>query len=159
MTETSLSIQLRPASAEEYALCVQLLHSADEDDNRIRAAMDDPTNTTYLAYDGTRAVGAAMLRWDAAEAELVYIGVAEAAQGRGIGKQMVAALTAQVRLRNIAALVVGTANSSIDNIIFYQKCGFRMDHVRRDYFSYLPQPVVENGIPMRDMIVFRLVLD
>jgi hypothetical protein len=52
-------------------------------------------------------------------------------------------------------MVVGTGNSSIGNIIFYQKCGFRMDHVRKDYFWYYREPVFENGLRVRDMLVFR----
>jgi hypothetical protein len=54
----------------------------------------------------------------------------------------------------VDGLVVGTANSSLDNIAFYQRCGFRMDSVRRDHFTYVDPPVSEFGIPMRDMIVF-----
>jgi len=52
-------------------------------------------------------------------------------------------------------VLVGTANSSLENIAFYQKCGFRMDHVRRDYFVYVQPPVIQNGIVMRDMLVLR----
>ncbi len=51
-------------------------------------------------------------------------------------------------------LLVGTANCSLDNIAFYQKCGFRMLAVKRGYFDYIQPPIVEHGIRMRDMIVF-----
>jgi hypothetical protein len=37
----------------------------------------------------------------------------------------------------------------------YQKCGFRLDHVRHDYFWYYRTPHFENGIQIRDMLVFR----
>jgi hypothetical protein len=50
---------------------------------------------------------------------------------------------------------VGTANSSIGNLAFYQRVGFRMDHVRKDYFSYYREPRYENGIQIRDLLVFR----
>jgi ribosomal protein S18 acetylase RimI-like enzyme len=53
------------------------------------------------------------------------------------------------------SLLVGTANSSLDNIAFYQKCGFRMYEIRRDYFAYIQPPVLEYGILLRDMLVFR----
>jgi hypothetical protein len=56
-------------------------------------------------------------------------------------------------------VLVGTTNASLSNIAFYQKCGFRMVQVRRDYFSYFSQPVMEDGILIRDMIVFSLALD
>ena len=51
-------------------------------------------------------------------------------------------------------MLVGTGNASIDNIVFYQRCGFRMDHIRQNYFWYHQEPDFENGIQVRDMIVF-----
>jgi ribosomal protein S18 acetylase RimI-like enzyme len=68
---------------------------------------------------------------------------------------MVSALLAQARRRGVRAVSVGTANSSLDNISFYQRCGFRMDHVRRDHLAYVQPPVVERGIRMWDMLVLR----
>jgi L-amino acid N-acyltransferase YncA len=80
-------------------------------------------------------------------------------RGRGFGKKIVEALIKEARSHQMRTVIVGTANSSIDNIAFYQKCGFRMDHVRHDFFDYFPEPILEFGILCRDMIVFRLVLD
>lgn len=154
-----MSLQLRQAVPHDHELCLELLHSADEDDDRIRAAMTDAASTTYIAYDGTRAIGAAVMHWQDTDVEIVHIAVIEEMQGLGFGRKIIEALIAQARLRDMSAVLVGTANSSIGNIIFYQKCSFRMDHVRRDYFSYLSQPVMEDGILIRDMIVFRLPLD
>jgi hypothetical protein len=45
---------------------------------------------------------------------------------------------------------VGTSNASIGNIAFYQKCGFRMERVRKDYFWYDRSGRVENWIGVRD---------
>jgi hypothetical protein len=56
------------------------------------------------------------------------------------------------------AVVVGTANSSLDNIRFYQKCGFRMDSIRKDFFSYFGRPVYEDGILIQDMLMLRYAL-
>ena len=52
-------------------------------------------------------------------------------------------------------MIVGTANSSIDNIAFYQKLGFRMAEIKRDFFKAYPTPIFENGIIALDMIVFE----
>jgi hypothetical protein len=62
----------------------------------------------------------------------------------------VAALQTELRGRG-RTLLVGTANSALDNIAFYQKCGFRMYAVRRDHFAYIQPPLTDNGIVMRDM--------
>ena len=50
---------------------------------------------------------------------------------------------------------MGTSSTSLGNIAFYQKCGFRPSAVRRDYFWYYRGQRLENGIAVRDMIVFR----
>jgi ribosomal protein S18 acetylase RimI-like enzyme len=78
--------------------------------------------------------------------------------GHGHGTELVADLLAEARKRNVESVIVGTANCSLDNIAFYQRCGFRMDSVRRDYFDYIDPPIIENGIRMRDMLVFRVPL-
>lgn len=43
---------------------------------------------------------------------------------------------------------------------FYQKSGFRMLGIRRDYFADYPEPIIENGIRGLDMVLFeRQLLD
>jgi hypothetical protein len=34
--------------------------------------------------------------------------------------------------------------------------GFRMDRRRKDFFEYLPTPLYDDGIQMRDMLMLRL---
>jgi hypothetical protein len=50
-------------------------------------------------------------------------------------------------------------SAALDDIAFYQKCGFRMYAVKRDYFDDIQPPLREHGIVMRDMIVFAYDLD
>lgn len=48
---------------------------------------------------------------------------------------------------------IGTGNSSIDQLAFYQKCGFRIAAIDPDFFiRHYPEPIFENGIQCRDMI-------
>ena len=54
-------------------------------------------------------------------------------------------------LRNVL-LTVQAENATARRV--YQKCGFRMLRVERDFFDYIQPPIVEDGIGMRDMIVF-----
>jgi ribosomal protein S18 acetylase RimI-like enzyme len=132
-----------------------ILHDADEDDQRIRTTLANDAYTTYAALDGEQLIGAATVRWQEQESEIEYIAVAPLVRGRGYGKAIMAALLEEARKRNIRAVLVGTGNSSPYHIAFYQKCGFRMDHIRKDYFNYIQPPLTENGILLRDMLVFR----
>jgi ribosomal protein S18 acetylase RimI-like enzyme len=141
-----------PPSDDEHLVAV--LRDAEEDDQLVRAALRDPDNQSYAATMDGLVVGAAVVRWRRdADSEIVYIGVDEAHRGRGHGRRILAHLVDELPEHG-HRLVVGTANSSLDNIAFYQRCGFRMDAVRRNHFAYVEPPVSEFGIPMLDMIVF-----
>lgn len=89
-------------------------------------------------------------------AEVINISVREADQGRGIGKKLIHHAIEQARAQSYAYLEVGTGNSSIDQIAFYQKCGFRMIAIDHDFFlRHYEEPIFENGIQCRDMVRFR----
>jgi ribosomal protein S18 acetylase RimI-like enzyme len=98
------------------------------------------------------------MQWRGDPCEIMELAVAPGRQGQGLGKHLVAWLIAEARRRGKRQMLVGTANSSIDNIAFYQKCGFRMDQIRKDHFSYYGEPRYEDGIQVRDMLVFRYEL-
>ncbi len=147
-----MDVHLNPVPGADAEELLPILRDAEEREERLREALSDPTCRTFAALTGDRTVGAAVVRWDDSEpAEIVYIAVVPGERGRGHGRRIVAAVQADV---HTGTLSVGTANSSLDNIAFYQKCGFRMRCVRRDFFDYITPPVRENGIVMRDMIVF-----
>jgi ribosomal protein S18 acetylase RimI-like enzyme len=81
--------------------------------------------------------------------------VATVLRGCGYGKQIMHVLQEELSRRGGRALLIGTANASLENIAFYQKCGFRMFEIRRDYFAYIQPPISEHGILLRDMLVLR----
>lgn len=144
----------------EAEFLIPLLLEAEEGEERIRAALLDPAYTTYACWLDDRPVGAAVVRWEEGEtSEIIYIAVAADVRGYGYGKQIIRVLQEDLRARGGHTLLVGTANAALENIAFYQKCGFRMFEVKRDYFSYIHPPVSEHGIVLRDMIVFRYDLD
>jgi ribosomal protein S18 acetylase RimI-like enzyme len=155
MPAPSVHLRLEEAAPAEYEALLPLLSEADESDDRIRTEMTAPSRVSYRATVDGQLVGAAVMRWQPDESELVYIAVRTELRGQGHGKAIVAALLDEADRRAVASVVVGTANSSLDNIGFYQRCGFRMDEVRRDHFAYVDPPVVERGIVMRDMLVLR----
>ncbi len=92
-------------------------------------------------------------------AEVINISVREADQGKGIGKKLIHHAIEQARSQSYAYLEVGTGNSSIGQIAFYQKCGLRMIAIDRDFFlRHYEEPIFENGIQCRDMVRFRYIL-
>lgn len=86
-------------------------------------------------------------------AELVNVAVDERRQGRGIGKALVLHAVETARREGYRTIEVGTGNSGIGQLALYQKCGFRIVGVDFDFFvRHYDEPIVENGIPCRDMI-------
>jgi ribosomal protein S18 acetylase RimI-like enzyme len=150
------SFQLVAVEPGAGGALVPVLRDAEEGDERIRAALADPRCRAYAARDGGALVGAALVRTGPpGPDEIVYLAVAREHRRRGYGRRILDGL----RRAHPGGLLVGTANSSLDNIAFYQRCGFRMLEVRRDHFAYIDPPVTEHGIPMRDMIVFSAHTD
>lgn len=86
--------------------------------------------------------------------ELVNIAVSENEQGRGIGKQLLKDAIHQSKSKGYNTIEVGTGNSSIEQLAFYQKCGFRIIGVESDYFTrHYEDKIIENGIWCRDRIL------
>jgi len=146
--------------SNETTFLLPILLDADEDEEQISAALLDPMYTSYASWLDGQLAGAAVVHWEEDEpSEIIYIAVASVLRGHGYGKQIIRALQEELRKRGGRSLLVGTANSSLENIAFYQKCGFRMFEIRRDYFAYIQPPLLEHGILLRDMLVLRYDLE
>lgn len=141
--------------ADEIEEVVPLLLLAEPSEGALRWGLANLTDEVYgMQIDG-QWVGAATLRWRGEPAEIGELAITSDRQGQGLGRQFLTWILDEARRRGKAALVVGTSNASVSNIVFYQRCGFRMDHVRANYFRYYRTPRYENGIEVRDLLVFR----
>lgn len=86
--------------------------------------------------------------------ELKNLAVLPAFQKAGVGRALVEAAVARVPE---GAVWVGTGNSSLWALRFYERCGFRRSHVLKNFFvENYPQPIFEDGVPCTDMIYLRL---
>lgn len=151
-----MPLRLEALPGSETLFLLPMLLDAEEGEERIRTALLDPTCTAYAGWLDDQLVGAAVVRWEEDDpSEILYIAVAASLRGYGYGKQIIHSLQDELSRRRGHSLLVGTANASLENIVFYQKCGFRMHAIRRDYFAYIQPPVSDHGIQIRDMLVFR----
>ncbi|HEY0141955.1 MAG TPA: GNAT family N-acetyltransferase [Thermoanaerobaculia bacterium] len=149
---------IREATRAELDQLTPLLLLAEPSLRALRWSFRHMSDAVYrLDVDGTLA-GAATMRWRGEPCELVELAIAPERQGQGLGKQFVAWLIEEAKRRGKRQMIVGTSSTSAANLLFYQKAGFRIDSIRHDYFWYYDEPVIENGLPVRDMIVFRYEL-
>jgi N-acetylglutamate synthase-like GNAT family acetyltransferase len=153
-----MTITIREARPDEIEPLIPLLLQAEESERALRWGLANLVDSVYRADENDTLVGAATMQWRGDPCEIMELAIAPERQGQGLGLQFVLWLLDEARRRGKSAVLVGTANSSIGNIAFYQKCGFRMDQVRKDYFWYYRKPVYEHGIQIRDMLVFRYEL-
>lgn len=90
--------------------------------------------------------------------EIKNIAVREDLQGHGIGKKLLQEAIEVAKNRSYEHIEIGTGNSSIGQLALYQKCGFRISGVIKDFFvQHYDEVIMENGIQCMDMI--RLKLD
>ena len=137
-----------------------LLLLADDAEDHVRAHLDD--GHVFGLVDGGTIVGAvqAVEREDAESArtvELTLVAVAEAHQGRGVGKRLVSLVLDELRSLGFVRALVGTSNAGIGQLAFYQRCGFRMLSIERDHFDAArgyDGTEMENGIVHRDLVWF-----
>ena len=113
----------------------------------------------YLASVNDRTVGVYVLKNISQDiVELKNIAVDEKHQGQGIGKKLVLDSISKARQKEAKRIEVGTGNSSLSQLALYQKCGFRISGVEKDFFvKNYKDEIKENGIVCRDMI--RLAID
>ena len=150
-----MTITIREAREDETEELISILRQAEESEGALRWSIANLSDVVYRMDDDGKLVGAATMQWRSDPCEIMELAIASERQGQGLGKQFVAWLLDEARRRGKQHLIVGTANSSISNIAFYQRCGLRMDHIRPDYFWYYRIPHYENGIQIQDMLVFR----
>ena len=114
----------------------------------------------FVAYDGKVVVGVYVLNAKSKDMhEIVNIAMADNMQNKGIGKLLVTDAIKRAKKEGAKKLVVGTGNSSLSQLAFYQKCGFRIAGIKKDYFIKNYKDVIfENGIQCKDMIVLELAL-
>ena len=99
-----------------------------------------------------------LARLDVKTMEIMNVAVHERMRGQGIGKRLIEDAIQTARELGYQSLEVGTGNSSIGQLALYQKCGFRIEGVIRDFFiDNYEEVIFENGIQCRDMI--RLAME
>ncbi len=151
-------VTVEPGVAREA--WVPLLELADEPEP-LRAYLHEGELFGLVAEDGRPRAAILVIRDAPGAAELRAVAVAESEQGGGVGTKMLDAVLGALRDRGVERVTVGTASSGTRQLAFYQRAGFRVSHVERDFFSTdkgYPPGLAENGIPVRDMVWMDLTL-
>src|SRR3954447_9775574 len=149
-----MGIRIVPAGSDRDAY-LPLLLLADDSESEVRGYYQ--MGDLYALDDETRGPLGMILTIPKPDGsvELKAVAVDAALHGQGIGKRMLAAVLADLKARGVKHVVVGTGNAGIGVLAYYQKAGFRLWMIERDFFSPArgyPVGLKENGILLRDMV-------
>jgi ribosomal protein S18 acetylase RimI-like enzyme len=144
-----------PAGESREAF-LPLLLLADDSEQEVRSYMNEGALYVYGSKETKDALGMVLAIPERdGSVELKAVAVAEGLHGQGIGSKMLREVIDDLRNRGVRHLIVGTGNSGIGQLAYYQKAGFRLWKIERDFFSPergYPDDLEENGIPLRDMV-------
>ncbi|HEV2107444.1 MAG TPA: GNAT family N-acetyltransferase [Thermomicrobiales bacterium] len=144
---------VEPGPERERYLPLLLL--ADASETQVRSYLQ--TGDLYVLADALGAPLGLVLVLSQAEgtAELKAVAVALDHQGQGVGQRLLGLVLAALQASGVRRVIVGTGNSSIGQIAFYQKAGFRLWRIERDVFTPergYPPDLEEHGIRLRDLV-------
>lgn len=91
--------------------------------------------------------------------EIMNIGFLPEFRGRGLGTLLLRKALKRARALRAKKLEVGTGNNSFRQLQFYQRFGFRIVGVDKDFFvGRYPKLYQNGGVVLRDMIRMELPL-
>ena len=108
----------------------------------------------WLATSSKNVLGAMVLLQTRADVlEIMNVAVDPKFQGKRIGTQLLKMAKVRAKQLKMSRLHVGTGNSSLRQLAFYQRFGFRIIGVDVDFFiSRYPKIYKSNGVSLLDMI-------
>jgi aminoglycoside 6'-N-acetyltransferase I len=143
------------ALTKQEAIPYDLLLLADETIEIIdRYAKDG--QTYVLEVDRQTIAVYILLVIDRKRIEIKNIAVDRNYQGQGIGKFMLRDATSRAKAQGYETILIGTANGSIKQLYLYQKEGFEITSIKKNFFvDNYPAPIFENDILCKHMIMLE----
>ncbi len=92
--------------------------------------------------------------------EIKNIAVDAAFQGQGIGRRLLKDAVNIAGEKGFKTIIIGTGDAGIKQLYLYQKSGFEMYEIKHRFFiDNFPEPIFENGIQLKHMIMLKRDLE
>lgn len=114
-----------------------------------------PDSTCFVALQTEELTGIIVLfPLSKTSAEIKNVAVKPEFRNRGIGSLLIDHAVKVAREKGYSTICIGTANSSTGQLYLYQKLGFGLTEIRRDFFTRnYTDPIFEHGIRAEHMLV------
>ena len=128
---------------KDEPLPMELLLQADPSERLIRAYCK--TGNCMVAEYAGKIIGAYVLfALSDKTVEIKNLVVAERFQMKGFGRELIEHALTESDLNNFQFVEIGTGNTSTNQLSFYQRCGFRIVAIDRDFFRRnYPEPIFD----------------
>ncbi len=148
------NIQFKPLS-KDNPIPYELLLLADPSKELIDIYL--LSSTVFIAQLNEKTIGTIVLfQMNETEVEIKNIAVEPVFQGQGIGQYMIEKAINFAKQKDFTNVYIGTANSSIGQLYLYQKMGFEIHEIKRNFFiEHYPNEIYEKGIQAKHMIVLK----
>lgn len=149
--------KLKIEYVEADKIPIDILLEADPDEEKVRGYLDK--SYCYLGRIENCVVGAFILMpLNDEKVELMNIAVSPAHQKQGIGRRLLEDVVERSRELGFKWVELGTGSFGYQ-LTYYQRAGFRVKSVVRDFFiDNYSQPIYEFGIQHKDMLRMEMKL-
>jgi aminoglycoside 6'-N-acetyltransferase I len=144
---------------EPKEVSLDLLSLADPSEEMIKSYLD--TSLAYGIFLEDDLIGAVLLyALKNGTIEIKNLTVYGEYQNQGFGKKLLQFAIAEAGKLGFQKVRIATGNSSIGQLALYQKLGFEMLEINRNFFlNHYPEPLFENGIACKHQVVLEMRLD
>ncbi len=151
---TKLKLHIKPIANKEE-IPFDLLELADPSRSQINSYLNK--GFCFIGCVESKTVGVLVLnKISSTVIEIKNIAVKDTEQGKGFGKALLKYSEKISQELGFEKLIIGTGNSSIGQLALYQKEGFEIDRIEKNFFlNNYTKPIFENGIQCKHMVILE----
>ncbi|MGX6961761.1 GNAT family N-acetyltransferase [Vagococcus xieshaowenii] len=149
-------LKLQSLSVSQLNDChYELLLEADPSIELLQAYL--PDSTIFALSKEKQVIGMLVLCpcKEKSEIEIKTISVSKAYRRQGFGFYLLEEAESFAKKHQFTYLVIGTGSTSFHQLYMYQKFGFRMDYIVKDFFLKYKEELIENQLKLYDMVILR----
>lgn len=155
MNKKEIKHQMIRQLSKDEKIPYDLLLLADETVEAIDKYIFD--SDTYILEQENKIIAAYVLQSiNRNEIEIKNIAVITDYQGQGIGKLLLRDAACKAKGKGFKTILIGTGDAAIKQLYLYQKEGFEIFDIKKNFFTdNYPEPIYENGIQLKHMIMLK----